>query len=278
MLFGGHVSIAGGLTKAIERGEEQGFGVIQTFASSPRSFKVNSYSREEITSFNKAFKKSNIKRIFFHAIYLINLASDKNELVEKSVESLVSYMELGSQINCSGTIVHLGSTKEYTFAQKKEQVVSAVNEVLKKSPKDQYLVVENAAGAGNVIGDNLDELVEIYKAVESSRLKFCIDTQHLYASGVDTSSFEHFKDWLEMFDKKIGINNLACIHVNDSKTNLSSSRDRHENIGKGLIGKSGFANILKQPHLQNKPFILEVPGMNGKGPDKENLEILRKLV
>jgi deoxyribonuclease-4 len=277
MLFGGHVSIAGGLTKAIERGEEQGFSVIQTFASSPRSFKANSYSQEEITNFNNTFKKSNIKEIFFHAIYLINLASDKKELVEKSKESLVSYMQFGSQINCSGTIVHLGSTKEYTFAQKKDQVVSAVIEVLKKTPKDQYLLVENAAGAGNVIGDNLDEVVEIYKAVESSRLKFCIDTQHLYASGVDTSSFTEFKRWLEEFDSKIGIDNLACIHVNDSKTELGSHKDRHDNIGRGLIGKSGFANILKQPLLQNKPFILEVPGFEGKGPDKENLEILEGL-
>lgn len=278
MLVGGHVSIAGGLDKAISRGETQEFVVIQTFASSPRSFTATNYTNEQINAFNKAMKASKIvKQLFFHAIYLLNLASQKPYLLDLSIKSLVGYLNFGVKVNCTGTIFHVGSSKDLEFKDVKDQVVVAIKQVLAQTPKSQFLIMESAAGSGNVIGDSLEELSWLYKQVNSSRFKVCLDTQHLWASGVNVADKEIFGKWLKQFDQQIGIDNLMCLHVNDSKSSLGSNLDRHENIGMGLIGKTGFRNILHQPFLQNKPLILEVPGIKGQGPDKENADILKKL-
>ena len=278
MIFGGHVSIAGGLEKAIERGEREGFEVIQTFASSPRSFTVTNYTHEQIAAFNQAFKDSKIvKQLFFHAIYLINLASKKEYLLDLSVKSLIEYLNFGAKINCTGTIFHVGSSKEQSFDEVKNQVAQAIKKVLETTPKDQLLIIESAAGAGNVIGNSLDELAQLFNQVDSTRLKVCLDTQHLWASGVNVADKAIFGNWLKQFDQQIGIQNLVCMHANDSKTEFNSKRDRHENIGQGLIGRAGFQNILSQSVLKNIPFIMEVPGIKGEGPDRENLKILHNL-
>ncbi len=123
----------------------------------------------------------------------------------------------------------------------------------------------------------LEQFCLIYAKVNSSRIKVCIDTQHLYASGIDVTDREVFAEWLTRFDQLIGIENLLCVHANDSKTELGSGHDRHENIGEGKIGREGFTSILAQPLLQGKPFILETPGFDKKGPDRENLEILTNV-
>jgi len=278
LLIGGHVSIAGGLSKAIGRAEAEGFAVIQTFASSPRSFSTPNYTNEQVNAFNTAFKNSSIvKQLFFHSVYLINLASQKKTLLNLSVQSLVGYLNFGAKINSTGTIFHVGSTKEYSFVQVRNQVVDAIKKILAQSPLDQFLIMESAAGAGQVIGHNLSELSWLFNQVNSTRFKVCIDTQHLWASGVNVADKDFFADWLKQFDQQIGIDNLVCVHANDSKSPLASKLDRHENIGQGLIGREGFKNILSQPLLQNKPFILEVPGVSKSGPDKENRQRLEKL-
>ncbi len=137
--------------------------------------------------------------------------------------------------------------------------------------------MESAAGAGKVIGNSLQELSWLFNQVNSPRFKVCLDTQHLWASGVNVADRHLFAKWLKQFDQQIGIDNLVCLHVNDSKSPLGSNLDRHENIGLGLIGRAGFKNILRQPLLQNKPLIMEVPGFDGKGPDRKNMEQLLRL-
>jgi deoxyribonuclease-4 len=277
MIFGGHVSAAGGIEKTIERAKSQGFEVMQFFASSPRSYSFPAHSEFSIKEFNRLFKESSLKQHFFHAIYLLNLATSKPELLKISIQSLVDYLNFGDKIGSSGTIFHVGSSRERSFAEVAQQVVEAMQEVLARTPKSQPLIMESAAGAGNVVGQSLEELTVLFKAVNSKRLKLCLDTQHLWASGVNVADYDIFGSWLRRFDQEIGIGNLVCFHANDSKTELGSHRDRHENIGEGLIGKSGFRNILAQPLLKDKPFILEVPGANGTGPDRANLEIMRNL-
>ena len=278
MLFGGHVSIAGGLDQAVKRGQDRGFDVIQTFASSPRSFQVTNYTDEQIDAYKSAFKRSSLKQHFFHAVYLLNLASSKSFLVDLSIQSLVGYLNLGEKIDSQGTIFHLGSSLDREFDAVKDQVVSALRKILSQTSSSQNLIMEIAAGAGNVVGDSLEELAILYKEAGSERLKIALDTQHLYASGVDVSSYDEFDHWLKEFDRMVGVETLAAVHANDSKTDLASHRDRHENIGEGKIGKQGFRQILKQPLLQNTPFILEVPGFDETGPDKKNLEILKRLL
>lgn len=283
MIIGGHVSIAGGISNAVPRAAEQGFNAIQIFASPPQSYSKPAAPQEEIDKFNKLYKEAGMQFLVFHAIYLLNLASEKPSLVHMSVESLTGYMEFGEKIGSVGTIFHIGSYKDRGFDTVKEQLVTSMKKILDKTPLSQYLIIENAAGGGGRVGSTLDELVYLYKELRArseelgKRVKFCLDTQHLFATGIDTSDTKIFGDWLSEFDKQIGIENLVCIHANDSKTELSSKHDRHENIGEGRIGIKGFKNIMNQPLLKNKPFILEVPGFEGKGPDRRNGEILRSL-
>lgn len=277
MLFGGHVSIANGISKAIERAEERGFDVIQFFASAPQSFKFNLPSNEEILKFKNLRSKSHIKEIYFHAIYLLNLASDRESLVQLSIKSLIDYLNFGAMLNVRGTIFHIGSYQKRSFKETEKQIINSIRTILDKTPKSQWLIMENSAGSGGKVGTSLEELASIYNKIKSDRLKICIDTEHLFASGVNTASYSDFANWLKSFDQQIGIANLVCLHANDSKSDLNSKVDRHENIGFGKIGKNGFINILKQPLLKDKPFILEVPGFGGGGPDKKNVEILRKL-
>jgi deoxyribonuclease-4 len=277
MIIGGHVSIAGGLSKAAVRAAEQGFDALQIFASAPQSFRMQNHSQVEINEFNRLYKEYAFQALFFHAIYLLNLASEKEALVRMSIDSLVGYMNFGEEVSCNGTIVHIGSYKERGFDAVSSQLVSVIKEVLEKTPASQFLLIENAAGGGGRVGAVLEELVFLHKKVNSPRLKFCIDTQHLFATGVDVTSYDEFNSWLTQFDQSIGIEKLTCLHMNDSKTELGSKKDRHENIGKGFIGVDGFKNIARQPLLQYKPFILEVPGMEGKGPDRANMDLLRSL-
>lgn len=277
MLFGGHVSIAGGLAKAVERGVERDFAVIQTFAGSPRSFQIIKYTDEQIEAFNALYKKAGLKGLFFHAIYLLNLASQKKTLVDLSINSLIQYLQFGEKVGSRGTIFHIGSSKERDFSEVKNQVVTGIKQILKKTPQNQFLIMEFAAGAGNVIGDTLAEMVELHRLISSDRLKICLDTQHLFASGINVGDYNEFNNLLKEFDRSLGIDNLICVHANDSKSDLGSHVDRHENIGQGKIGKKGFENILRQPLLQNKPFILETPGFDNQGPDKKNIEVLKEL-
>ncbi len=276
MIIGGHVSIAGGISKAPDRAYAQGFKAMQMFVSAPQSYRLFNHTEEDILLFKKLYTQHGFQGLFFHAIYLLNLASEKSQLVELSKQSLIDYMKIGERLECQGTIFHIGSYGDRAFDAVKAQLVEALKEVLEKSPDNQWLIMENAAGGGGRVGATIEELAYLYKQVDSPRLKVCIDTQHLFATGINVGNFEEFGEWLTDFDTQIGINNLVCLHVNDSKTELGSKKDRHENIGKGMIGIEGFTNVVRQPLLQGKIFILEVPGV-GEGPDRANAELLMSL-
>lgn len=288
MYFGAHVSVAGGLQNAISKGHAMDADVLQIFVSAPQSFRITHYSDDQIGEFKKLYQNAGFSALFFHAIYLINLASENQSLVELSKKSLIHYLTMGDKLGAVGTIVHLGSYnggKKKTVNEiatplarndnKMNQVIESIQKILQRVPQSQKLIVENCAG--KKIGKNLEELIEIHKRVKSDRLAFCIDTQHLYASGIDVSSRTIFGNWLLKFNRSIGIDNLVCMHANDSKSDLGSELDRHENIGEGKIGEDGFRNILSQPLLQNKAFILETPGVARSGPDRQNLDRLRIL-
>jgi len=275
MSIGAHVSVAGGLDKAVVRAEAIGANVMQIFVTSPRSFRITNYTDEQITVFKKLYAEKNLQGLFFHGVYLINLASENEMSVRLSIDSLVHYLNMGDKLGAVGTIVHLGSYKEGDSDVLIAQVVAGIKEILEKTPASQKLIIENCAG--KKIGKDLDELVQLYEQIHSDRIAFCIDTQHLFASGIDVRDTKLFGAWLDLFDKKIGIENLALIHANDSKTPFASGADRHENIGMGEIGEIGFRSILAQPKLHDKPFILEVPGIDKNGPDRENIEKLHAL-
>ena len=278
MGIGGHISAAGGLEKVVPRALERGFTAIQLFASPPQGYKPISYTKEAGEAFHNEWQKAGIHSVFFHAIYLLNLASEKPFIVHSSKQSLIDYMNFGHYAGTTGTIFHVGSVKNDKFTNYKSQIVEAMKEVIEKTPEDQYLIMENAAGGGGRVGVSIEELSALFHGVNSDRLKICLDTQHLWGSGINVANREEFRIWLETFDKEIGCKNVVCLHVNDSKVPFDSKKDRHENIGEGSIGFEGLKNALTQPLLQGKPLILEVSGMDDEGPDKENKERVERLL
>lgn len=277
MIIGAHTSIAGGINNAVKKASEIGAEAIQVFITPPQTFKSKEYTDVEIESFVNEYKKVGLKGLVFHSIYLLNLVSEKEYLIKASIDSLAYYMNMGTKLGAMGTIFHVGSSKENKLQFPNKDLSENLIKILQQTPENQFLIIENAAGGGGRVGVDLDELAGIYTDVKGhKRIKFCIDTQHLYATGVDVADYEVFNQWLNKFDEKIGIDNLVCIHVNDSKTECGSRVDRHENIGEGKIGVNGFQQIFRQPLLQSKLFICESPGFEGKGPDRENLDRLKK--
>lgn len=277
MKLGAHVSVAGGFYKAVEKAKAIGAEAIQIFGSSPQSFLTPNYSSEVFDRFNKDLSSSKIAPVFFHGVYLINLASESESLYELSIKSLIFYLKLCQEMPIEGVIFHLGSHKGKGFAAVKGRIIKAVERILDRT-KMGKLILENNAGQGGGVGAKFEEIADIINYIKSDRLAVCLDSQHAFAAGYPLQNRVGLEETLKKFDQTIGLKNLVAIHLNDSKFPLGSLRDRHENIGQGLIGLKSFERILNHPQLSNLPFIIETPGFDGKGPDKQNLEILRKLI
>lgn len=270
--IGAHVSIAGGFEKCIERIEKMGGNVVMTFASSPRSLKTQNLKQKTIDSYLEQKKKANIKSHFFHAPYLINLASDSKTNLKAGMDCLIFYQQLASEIGAAGSILHIGSHKGTGLPNKIDQVVRSLNEALDSTPKGVKLFLENAAGQSGAIGADFEELSKIIDRIgDRSKVGICLDTQHAFAAGYTLETV------LEKFNKIIGIKYLNVVHLNDSKTEFNSHVDRHENLGRGTIGKESLKNFVNDKRLSNIPFILEVPG-DGDGPRKKDIDYVKDLI
>jgi deoxyribonuclease IV len=277
-IIGAHVSAAGGLSKAVDRALLIGAQAVQIFASPHKSFNPPAHSDESIDLFNQKIKENNLGPVFIHAIYLTNLASPNPASLDKTVASLTATMNFSSRINCSGVIFHTGSSLGAGFDAVRKQVVTAVSAILDSSPESSRLLIENAAGQGNTIGRSFEEVGALISDVGSARFKACLDTQHSFASGYNLRSKEGVDRLLSEWDQKVGLINLRCLHVNDSKVECGSNRDRHENIGDGMMGDEAFRLLAQNELLCLLPWILEVPGKDGKsGPDRENIDRLRSI-
>ncbi len=278
MEIGAHVSIAGGFSKCIERAAALGANCLQTFASSPRSLSVSAYSLEELVRYKEIKNSTQMGPHFFHGVYLVNLASEKKDYVQASVDSLIFYQQLAGKIGGAGTIFHIGSHKGVGFGAVKNQVVGAIDQVLQNTPDGVKLFLENAAGHKGVIGDRFEELGEIIKALPNKeKVAVCLDTQHAFASGYGVRTQAGIDLMIADFDLYIGLDHLKVVHANDSMMEFNSRRDRHQNIGEGFIGEGGFRLMLAHPVLKNLPWILEVPGTNKSGPRKEDVGKLKEL-
>ena len=272
-----HVSTAGGISNAVARGQEIGCEAIQIFGSSPQAWAFKPVLGEQIGRFKQGLINAGIGAVFLHAIYLINLGTPSEEALQKGIDSLISYMNLAADIGADGVIVHPGSHGGRGFEAVLPQAAEAIKTVLDTSPEGPCLAVENMAGMGQHIGKNFDELGRILDAVDSPRLKICLDTQHAFAAGYDLTNPQGIQDMLAELDSGPGNANVAAVHANDSKRVCGSGVDRHDNIGDGFIGEEGFAAIMANPAFAEVPFLLEVPGFEGKGPDQRNMDILKKI-
>ena len=277
--LGAHLSIAGGYEKALERAIAIGANCLQVFSGNPRSFAGPAVlSDAAVAEFKKNAEKLGIAPIYFHAPYLVNLASEEitGDLSEKL---LIAELSAASRLEVRGSIVHLGSFKKSEGEEKERQyklLVKRIKFILASAKGASLFIIENAGT--RKIGRTLEEIAEIASAVNSQRLRVCLDTCHLHAAGYDIGSKEKLDAFLKEFDKKIGLSRLECFHINDSRDPFGSLRDRHDNIGEGAVGKEVFRLLLNHPQTKHLPFIIETPGFDDQGPDKKNLDILKSFV
>ncbi len=284
---GAHVSAAVSLEISFERAKHIGAETTQIFISPPQQWFQTKHDKEEIQRYKQAQQESSIGPNFIHGTYLINLGTDKEDHLKRSIEWLIYAMNLAGKLGVQGIIFHPGSHKGRGFEVVLPQIVQALETILKAETKvtivsnvseKPRLILENSAGAGGNIGGKFSELGQILKQVQDDRLKVALDTQHAFAAGYDIKTAAGLEKTLTEFDQEIGLSNLVAIHANDSKTELNSGKDRHENIGEGFIGRAGFANLLNHPKLADIPFILEVPGYASDGPDRDNIQTLKSLI
>ena len=276
LLVGGHVN--GGLKSAPKKAKEIGAECIQIFIGSPQSWMSPHPSEADFESFRVNVEENKLGPVFVHGNYLVNLASPEEEKLERSILNLSIGLRLADRAGAKGLIFHPGSTRDEPYEEAISRVVSSINEVMKDYTGDCLLILETCAGSGNTIGCKFSQLKDIIDGVDdSSKIGVCWDTCHLYSAGYDIKSEAGLNATLAEFDSMVGRDRLVAIHANDSKTPFNSKRDRHENIGQGSLGEETFSNMLRIPTLRNLPWLLEVPGFERKGPDRKNMDILRRL-
>ena len=276
-LIGAHVSPAGGLAKAIERGLERDCRAIQIFNQSPRMWRPTIFPDDAIAAFREAMDRSQIDAVLIHAVYLLNCASEDEEIRSKTLTSLIQALRAGAAIGAAGVVLHPGSAKAGDPAQAVARAGATIAEALAES-ETCPLHLENTAGAGGTLGRSIDELAALLDAAGGGeRLGLCLDSCHLFASGFDIRTPAGMDAVCAEIDAKIGIGRVGSLHLNDSQTPLGSNRDRHANLGEGELGAAGCAAFLSAPALQGLPCVLETPGENRSGARSEEVRRARTL-
>ncbi len=278
MLIGGHISSSGGLVRALERAEAMGCESMQIFNQSPRMWRPTKYAEADFEAFHERLADSPVESIFIHAVYLINCASDDAEVRRKSAISLAHALRVGDGIGAGGVVVHPGTGKGRASPAKTLKMIgTAFKNVLSESERCP-LLLENTAGAGFTVGRTIEELgAVIDNAGGGARLGVCLDSCHLLASGHEVRDPKALSEVVDECKRTFGLERLRCLHLNDSKMSLGSNRDRHANLGEGELGEEGIRVFLAEPRFQGLPVLLEVPGPDGHGPDKGQIDIAKRL-
>jgi deoxyribonuclease-4 len=282
MLIGAHVRAGKGLVPALEHGADIGADAVQIFTQSPRMWKPSQYSDEVLAAYRAAqAEHPSVASTFCHATYLINLASPDPELAAKSRACLTANLATADGMGADGLVLHIGSHRGSGFETALPAVAEALVGSLDEVDADAAacpILLENAAGAGDTVGRSFEELARVIDAAGGDgRLGVCLDTQHLWASGIPFGTVEEADALIGLVEGTVGMARLRCMHLNDSKVDFGANKDRHENIGDGTIGADGLAALLGHPALQGVPAILEVPG-EGDGPRAEDVAAARAVL
>ena len=278
MLIGAHVSPAGGLWRAVERGSALGAQAIQIFNQSPRMWRPTAYSDEDFARFREAIADSEIGAVMIHAVYLINCASDDPEIRAKSLASLTHSLRVGDGIGAHCVVVHPGSAKTGHVGE----AIARAGELFQQALADSDhcpLHLENTAGAGGTLGRSFAELAALLEAGGGGRrLGLCLDSCHLLASGYEIRTAEALGAVLDDCEATVGSGLIGALHLNDSKTPLGSNRDRHANIGEGELGIEGARAFVNEPRFADLPCVLETPGPDRSGPTAEDVALVIGLL
>jgi deoxyribonuclease-4 len=276
MLIGAHVSLAGGLAKAAERGVAIGADAIQIFNQSPRMWKPTAYTEEDCAAFREACAQTGIKAVLIHAVYLLNCASEDPEIRKKSLASLIQSLQVGDAIGATGVVLHPGSTKGAELQGAIRRAGEVIAEALAESDHCQ-LHLEDTAGAGGTLGRSFEELASLIEAAGSGpRLGVCLDSCHLLASGYEVRSNEALSETIDRFDETVGLDRLGSIHLNDSLVKLGSNRDRHAAPGTGEFGEEGLAVFLSEPRFDELPCVWET-GSENSNVTAADIQLARDL-
>ncbi len=276
MLIGCHVSTAGGLVKAVERGVESDSAAIQVFNQSPRMWRPTRYSEDDFAEFREAIDGTEIDSVTIHAVYLINCASKEREVRSKSIASLTHALRVGDGIGAHGVVLHAGARKGEPHRPSIKRAAKAIAKAIADSDECPVLL-ENTAGTQGPLGRNFDELAELVELLDGdARVGICLDSCHLLASGFEIRTADALGAVVDDFDAKVGLDRLRCLHLNDSKTPLGGNRDRHANLGEGEIGERGIGVFLSEPRFDRLPTLIETGGADGS-PGRADVELARKL-
>ena len=283
--LGVHLPLGNGLLRAADRAAEIGADTVQVFVDNPTAWKRRASPPPRLEAFRQRLEDLGIRPTTVHASYLVNLAGPEPELREASIEVLASDLRAAAGYGARIVNVHTGSHRDTSAAAGIDLVAEGVARVLDVAGDEaagMQVALENAAGGGWTVGVTIDELARIADAaaargIAESRLAFCLDTAHAWGAGVPLDEPEGVAAWLAEFGAKVGLERLAMVHLNDSRSERGANQDRHEHIGAGRIGARGLAAVLSHPGLRDVPFILETPGMD-EGYDGINLARCRALL
>jgi deoxyribonuclease-4 len=277
MYIGAHLSSSGGIHTAVDRAEAIGAESLQVFTQSPRAWRPTNHPQANFDAFRERRAEVGLHGVLCHALYLCNIATTDDALYEKSVAALRYTMGVACAIGADGMVFHVGSHLGAGFEAGLERVLPALEEVLELCDDTTWVLMENSAGAGGTIGRSLDELATIYERLDRHpRLGLCLDSCHLYVSGIDVTDPAVLDALLDDVDDAIGLERLRALHVNDAAAPLGSNRDRHANIGEGVLGER-LGVFLGNPRLQGLPAVIETAGPENKGPDADEVRKAKEI-
>lgn len=277
MHIGAHLSSSGGIHNAVDRAEAVAAESLQVFTQSPRTWRPTNHDPATFERFRERRAEVGLHGVLCHALYLCNLAAPNDEIYEKSVAALGNTMEVACAIGADGVVFHVGSHLGSGFEAGLERVLPALERVLELTSEETWLLMENSAGAGGTIGRSVEELATLYERLDRHpRLGVCLDSCHLYVSGVDVADPAALDALLDEIESGLGLDRLRALHVNDSAAPLGSNRDRHASIGEGLLGER-LGVFLGNPRLQGLPAVLETAGPENRGPDANEIRKAKEM-
>jgi deoxyribonuclease IV len=278
MRLGAHMSISGGVEKAVIRGREVGCEAMQIFTKNSNQWQAKPLTAAEVTAFRDACQAAGIGPVIAHSAYLINLAAPDAALYEKSIQACLDELQRCELLGLPALVIHPGAHMGAGEEQGLTRIAAAIDRIHRQVPKLQAAVVlEVTAGQGTVLASKFEHFAAILERVEEpERLGFCLDTCHLLAAGYDFRTRPAYDQMMGAWDELVGIERIHAIHLNDSKKDLGSRVDRHEHIGQGCIGTQAFEFLLNDPRLAHLPMVLETPKEDNA--DVRNLATLRRLI
>jgi len=280
MKLGAHMSIAGGVSEALLRGQELNCHTIQIFTKNNNQWQAKPISKDEADLFALRLKETKIFPVISHDCYLINLASVNQDTEQKSIAAFTDEILRADLLNIPYLVMHPGSHLQAGEKAGINRIAKNLNTIFKQINKTKTMILlETTAGQGTNLGYKFEQLAEIISLIkDKEKIGICLDTCHIFAAGYDIRDKKNYQKTFSEFDKIIGLDKLKVIHLNDSKKDLGCKVDRHEHIGKGFIGLNGFRLLLNDERLKDIPMVLETPKSPDGNADLENLDVLRKLI